>query len=586
MGAGYTRQSAAAIVTGADITAAPLNAEFNALQSAFNSSTGHTHDGTSGEGPLIDLTTSITGILPVASGGIAAKHKIDATAAPGTSDDSSSGYGPGSLWIDVTNDKAYVCVDATVASAVWFQISTSSYISAIGALTPTDSNIIVGNGTTWVAESGATARTSLGIGTGDTPQFTGIELGHATDTTISRASAGRIAVEGSNVLMASDLGSSVQAYDAELAALAGLTSAADKVPYFTGSAAASLADFTAYGRSLVAVANEAAFKSLVNLEAGVDYQAYDAELAAIAGLTSAANKVPYFTGAGTAGLLDFKDEDNMASNSATAVPSQQSVKAYVDSQVGGVGFSINDLSDVTITAAATGDFLRYNGSAWVDFPETSISITESQISDLGTTVVLTSDIGSSVQGYDADLSALAGVTDSSHLTDIGNLTLASGDILYANSTPALAKLAKGTDGQVLTLASGLPAWDDLPASTPTLTAGTKPWSVPSSNTSTSSTSYAKALSIYVPGTGAVRAYFDLKVSGSGTAYGRIYVNGVAVGVEKSTTSAGYSTQSSDISVSLGDTVELWLKKGGGASSSDATHFYIAAAENPPFGVAF
>ena len=29
-------------------------------------------------------------------------------------------------------------------------------------------------------------------------------------------------------------------------------------------------------------------------------------------------------------MLDFKDEDNMASDSATAVPSQQSVKAYVD----------------------------------------------------------------------------------------------------------------------------------------------------------------------------------------------------------------------------------------------------------------
>lgn len=34
---------------------------------------------------------------------------------------------------------------------------------AIGALAKTDGNIIVGNGTTWVAESGATVRTSLGV---------------------------------------------------------------------------------------------------------------------------------------------------------------------------------------------------------------------------------------------------------------------------------------------------------------------------------------------------------------------------------------------------------------------------------------
>lgn len=41
----------------------------------------------------------------------------------------------------------------------------SALLSAIAALTPTDGNIIVGNGATWVAESGATARTSLGLGT-------------------------------------------------------------------------------------------------------------------------------------------------------------------------------------------------------------------------------------------------------------------------------------------------------------------------------------------------------------------------------------------------------------------------------------
>jgi hypothetical protein len=37
-------------------------------------------------------------------------------------------------------------------------------LTAIGGLAKTDGNIIVGNGSTWVAESGATARTSLGLG--------------------------------------------------------------------------------------------------------------------------------------------------------------------------------------------------------------------------------------------------------------------------------------------------------------------------------------------------------------------------------------------------------------------------------------
>lgn len=47
-------------------------------------------------------------------------------------------------------------------------------VNAIENLAVTDGNIIVGNGSTWVAENGATARTSLGVGTGDSPQFTGL----------------------------------------------------------------------------------------------------------------------------------------------------------------------------------------------------------------------------------------------------------------------------------------------------------------------------------------------------------------------------------------------------------------------------
>ena len=44
--AGYTRQSSAQIVSGEVVSAAPLNAEFNQVLSAFDETTGTSHDGT------------------------------------------------------------------------------------------------------------------------------------------------------------------------------------------------------------------------------------------------------------------------------------------------------------------------------------------------------------------------------------------------------------------------------------------------------------------------------------------------------------------------------------------------------------
>ena len=52
--AGYTRQAAANIATGSVIDADDFNDEYNQIQSAFNASTGHTHDGTAAEGASIE----------------------------------------------------------------------------------------------------------------------------------------------------------------------------------------------------------------------------------------------------------------------------------------------------------------------------------------------------------------------------------------------------------------------------------------------------------------------------------------------------------------------------------------------------
>ncbi len=94
--------------------------------------------------------------------------------------------------------------------------------------------------------------------------------------------------------------------------------------------ATTFTDISAFGATLLDDADAAAARATLGLVIGANVQAYNATLAALAAQTEAANKIQYYTGDNTPGLLDFKDEDTMASDSATAVPSQQSVKAYVD----------------------------------------------------------------------------------------------------------------------------------------------------------------------------------------------------------------------------------------------------------------
>lgn len=90
-----------------------------------------------------------------------------------------------------------------------------------------------------------------------------------------------------------------QAADATLTAMAGVTTAANKIIYFTGADAAAAADLSAYGRTLIATADAAAARTALSV------QPLDATLTAVAGVTTAANKIIYFTGVDVAASADL-----------------------------------------------------------------------------------------------------------------------------------------------------------------------------------------------------------------------------------------------------------------------------------------
>ena len=85
---------------------------------------------------------------------------------------------------------------------------------------------------------------------------------------------------------------------AALTALGGLTPAADRLGYFTGATTAALATLTAFGRSLIAAVDAAAARTVLGVVPGTDVQAQDAGLASLTAADAAAG-LPYVTAANT-----------------------------------------------------------------------------------------------------------------------------------------------------------------------------------------------------------------------------------------------------------------------------------------------
>jgi hypothetical protein len=106
------------------------------------------------------------------------------------------------------------------------------------------------------------------------------------------------------------LASDKQPVDATLTALAGLTTAADALPYFTGTDVASTTTLSSFARTLIDDADAATARTTLGLgtaatQNSTAFQSADATLTALAGVTTAADKLPYFTGVDTAAVADI-----------------------------------------------------------------------------------------------------------------------------------------------------------------------------------------------------------------------------------------------------------------------------------------
>jgi hypothetical protein len=275
-------------------------------------------------------------------------------------------------------------------------------LTAIAALAVADGNIIVGNGTTWVAESGATARTSLGL----------------------------------------SIGTDVQAYDAGLQSISGLTTSADQMIYTTALDTYATTGLTAAGRAILDDADASAQRTTLGVAIGTDVQAYDAALQSISGLTTSANQMIYTTALDTyattgltaAGRAILDDADASAQRTTLGLAIGTNVQAY-DAE----------LTAIAGLAVTNGNFIVGNGTTWVaesgatartslglgtmaTQAASSVTITGGSItgitdlavadggtgaSDAGTARTnLGLAIGTNVQAYDAGLQSISALTTS------------------------------------------------------------------------------------------------------------------------------------------------------------------------------
>lgn len=143
-----------------------------------------------------------------------------------------------------------------------------------------------------------------------------------------------------------------QPLDIELTALAGLTSAADSLPYFTGSGTAAITTLSSFGRTLIDDANAAAAISTLGAIAS-------SEKGAASGVATldGAGKIPVAQLPGS--VMTYEGVWNATTNSPTLIDGTGDAGMVYRVSVAGT----QDLGSGNITFAV-GDYIIYNGTVW------------------------------------------------------------------------------------------------------------------------------------------------------------------------------------------------------------------------------
>ena len=390
MGATYSRQSS--FSDGDTINSSLFNNEYDQLVAAFASATGHTHDGTTGEGGVItkvgpaqELTVSGSSVLPKTSNAIdlgSSTYKFkDAYFAGDVTADGSITYNGNvvlgsdatdTLTINATIQGSSLVFEGATADAYELTLAIPDATADVTVTLPNATDTLVGKATTdTLTNKTLTSPTITGHTTFSDGAYNfdvashdgtnGLKLGGtlvtATATELNLMDGVTSTTAELNIL------DGVTSTAAELNILDGVTSTAAELNILDGVTSTAtelnlLDGVTSTTAELNILDGVTATYTELNILDGVTSTA--AELNILDGVTSTATEINLLDG-----ITAIKDEDNMSSDSATSLATQQSIKAYVDAQVD-TADTLAEMTDTTITTPADSHFLVHNGTKWVN----------------------------------------------------------------------------------------------------------------------------------------------------------------------------------------------------------------------------